>query len=52
MRGHESYELLSAALLPVFEELNEAVADPYIIIDGVEWELDIVLGSDYKVCTR
>ena len=50
MRGHESYELLSAAFLPVIEELNEAVADSYIIIDGVE--LDIVCGPDYKVCTR
>ena len=51
MRGHESYELLSAAFFPVFEELNEALADPYIIVDGVEWELNIVFGSDYKVCT-
>ena len=52
MRGHESYELLSAAFFPIFEELNEALADPYIIVDGVEVELDIVFGSDYKVCTR
>ena len=51
MRGHESYELLSAAFFPVFEELNEALADSYIIVDGVEWELHIVFGSDYKVCT-
>jgi len=53
VRGHESYELLSAAFLPVFEELSEAVADPYIIIDGVEWELDIVFVSDYMtiICT-
>ena len=53
VRGHESYELLSVAFLPMFEELNEAVVDPYIIIDGVEWELDIVFGSDYMtiICT-
>ena len=51
MRRHESYELLSAAIFPVFEELNEGLADPYIAVDGVEWELDIVFGSDYKVCT-
>jgi len=52
VRGHESYKLLSAAFLPVFEELSEAVVDPYIIVDEVEWELDIVYGSDYKVCAR
>ena len=52
MRGHESYELLSVAFSPVLEELNEALANPHIIVDGVEWELDIVFGSDYKVCTR
>jgi len=49
VRGHESYELLSSALSPVFEELNAALADPYILIDGVRWELDIIFGSDYKV---
>ena len=47
MRGHESYELLSAAFSPVFEELNEALADPNTIVDGEEWELDIGFGSDY-----
>ena len=52
VRGHESYELLSAAFFPVFEEINEALADPCIIVDEVEWELDIVFGSDYKVCTN
>ena len=51
MRGHESYEILSVAFAPVFQELNEALVDPYVIIDGVEGQLDIVLGSDYKVCT-
>ena len=49
MRGHESYELLSVAFSPVFQELNEALVDPYVIIDGVEWQLDMVFGSDYKV---
>ena len=50
MRGQESYELLSAAFFPVVEELNEALVDhSYIIVDGEEWELDIVFGSD---CTH
>ena len=49
VRGHESYELLSSAFSPVFEELNAALAEPYIMIDGVKWELDIVFGSNYKV---
>ena len=44
--SYESYELLSSGFSPVFEELN---ADPYILIDGVRWELDIIFGSDYKV---
>ena len=34
--GAHKNELLSAAFPPVFEELNETLVDPYIIIDGVE----------------
>ena len=50
VKGSESYELLSSAFAPVFQELNEAIVNPCVEINGVHYELDLVFGSDYKVC--
>ena len=44
---HMTYEVLRAVFFPVFET-DETFADQHIIV-GVEWELDIVFLSDYKV---
>ena len=34
---------------PVWEDLGELIADPYVDIDGHQYHLNIVFGSDYKV---
>ena len=49
VKGPEEYEFLKAALDPVWENLAELIADPYIHIDGHQYH--IVFGSDYKVYT-
>ena len=49
VKGPEVYEFLKAALDPVWEDLGELIADPYVDIDRHQYHLNIVFGSDYKV---
>ena len=45
----ESYEALSTAFADVFKEINEMIQSPAIVVNGVQYDLDIYLGGDYKV---
>lgn len=48
----ESYEALSTAFVDVFKEINEMIQSPTILVNGVQYDLDIYLGGDYKVICK
>ena len=51
-RGSETYEFLRNCFAPVWLELAQLIANPVVHVQGVDYNLDIVCGSDYKVqCT-
>ena len=50
MKGPEDYNFLKASFEPVWKELGDLIADPFVYVKGKEYQLDIVCGSDYKVC--
>ena len=45
----ESYELLSATLRPVLDDLEHLMAAKSINIDGTDYALEFFLGGDLKV---
>ena len=45
----KSYEALSTAFADVFKKINEMIQSAAILVNGVQYELDIYLGRDYKV---
>ena len=45
----ESYELLSATLRPVLDDLEHLMAAKSINIDGTDYALQFFLGGDLKV---
>lgn len=49
IQGAEDYILLRNGLAPVWAELNDSIASPLINIKGHEYQLNFVLGGDYKV---
>ena len=49
MRGPEEYEFLKESFEPVWEEFNELIGNPSLLVNGSEVHLNIVFGSDYKV---
>ena len=51
VKEQEEYVFLKAALDPMWEDLGELIADPYVHIDRHNYHLNIVSGSNYKVCT-
>ena len=50
VKGDESYELLSTALKPVFDEMNILIKRKTIQVCGKDVPLEFYLGGDYKVC--
>ena len=50
VRGPEEYNFLKACFAPVWQELQDLIADPYVYVEGREYSLNLVFGSDYKVC--
>ena len=49
IQGVEDYMLLRNGLPPVWAELNDSIESPLINIKGREYQLNFVLGGDYKV---
>ena len=39
----------STAFADVFKGINEMIQSPAILVNGIQYELDIYLGGDYKV---
>ena len=50
VKGPEEYDFLKACFEPVLKELGDIIADPYVTTGGQQHKLNIVFGSDYKVC--
>ena len=50
LRGPEDYDFLKAGFEPVWKELQDLIADPFVYVEGKEYNLNIVFWSDYKVC--
>ena len=50
VKGPEDYNFLKASFEPVWKELGDLIADPFVYVKGKEYQHDIVCGSDYKVC--
>ena len=50
VRGPEEYDFLKECFAPVWKELQDLMVDPYIYVEGRKYNLNIVFGSDYKVC--
>ena len=48
-RGSESHEFLRDCFSPVWIEVSELIQNPVVTVDDVQYELQIVCGSDYKV---
>ena len=49
VKGVKDYNFLKASFAPVWEEVGELIANPVVHLEGQEYQLDIVFGSDYKV---
>ena len=49
VKGVEDYDFLKACFAPVWEEVGELIANPVVYLEGQEYQLNIVFGSDYKV---
>ncbi len=49
IKGSEGYDLLRAGFGEVLEEVNAFVRVPEVVVRGKALQLDVVLGSDYKV---
>ena len=45
-------QLPQTSFEPVWKELGELIADPFVYMKGKEYKLDIVCGSDYKEITQ
>ena len=52
VKGPEEYEFLNISFQPVWKQLGDLIADPFVYVEGKEIHLKIVFGSDYKVCFR
>ena len=48
----EEYDFLKISFQPVWKQLGDLIADPFVYVEGKEIHLKIVFGSDYKVCFR
>ena len=49
IRGNEDYDCLKNGLAPVLNEVNHLIDVKMIEVDDVIYELNVVLGGDYKV---
>ena len=50
-RGQESHEFLRDCFEPVWGDVVELLNNPVVCVDGTDYTLEVVCGSDYKVCT-
>ena len=50
-KGDEKYDNIIAAFKNVFDDINELINNPTLMIDGVEHEVKFIFCSDYKVCS-
>lgn len=48
---NENYDQLKAAFDPVLSEMNEIIEHKEILVRDQPMKLDVVFGSDLKVCT-
>ena len=49
IRGAEGYALLKEGLSPVLTQVNDLIEGRALELQGTMYELNIVLGGDYKV---
>lgn len=49
IRGNEDYDRMKNGFEPVLIEINHLVDVRMIEVDGTIYELNVVLGGDYKV---
>lgn len=48
-RGSESYEFLRDCFAPVWMEVTDLIRNPVVAVEGEQYDLRVVCGSDYKV---
>ncbi len=50
VKEKEDYEALAKAYAPTFKAINSLQERGTITVSGVEYELELFLVADYKVC--
>ena len=49
IKGHDNYDLLKTSCKDAFVYVNKFIFDGKVSIDGKDIQVEILLGSDYKV---
>ena len=50
IKAAENYRNISVGFANIFNEINRLIDNPSLTINGIDYEVEFFLCSDYKVC--